>query len=507
MKRRATSETKTEKSTKIQVRESHRARAHERNPPGTSGMSEWHNRWQQRFVNHWGKLLEQTESEEQKEGELVIAAPVSACIREGSTGSRAADILIPSRNLAIEIQHSYIPAYIVYNRNKSDAEHDLHTVWVVCGDGVSVGSNLNDPPSYELDMNRAPQWITNSFRSTDQYYLNIDNFVYLIDTNNVRVRYTTSYYRYTIAEFISLNCLNDRSLVQHAMCEITLAQGSAGTGKTHKLIQRMREQEDIDTMLFLAPQHSVKDVINNELQYQYENGFLDEFKIMDHDEHCRKWVCTLTVGSRKKKIIIATIASWVWCMTDSGSRMGGVSTDVFRQHVLDLTNEANSIRMTSSGHITYTNAHPRMYPHTEIVIDEGSLIPTEYAPALLRVQKDTGCKLFIMCDRLQHTRCPRSAVTYFDTHRPGVTVNRIFNPNINRRINNRQLGVFMNATVPYDAYDLPNVDLTRFDGNDIDETTVTIFPGEQIYPNSDADGYQPRSGSHHGPSQNSHRPV
>ena len=438
-------------------------------------MTDWHREWQSHFPDH----VEKTFSKNGKK--------------------RRTDVDLDD-NLVAEFQNSLISKENVDKRmNDYRIDHDKEIIWIINGDGeIKVSENqkiINGENIKDIILNFSQcTWKYRSFLAYATVYLDIDAYIYKISPKDVRshmISVTSPVRKKYFTSFMKKN------LIQEAFngevpkqANVFVTQMGAGNGKTYSIIQLINNEDFYcyDTFIYLAKQHTAKDLIFGELERQkdtsLENIIFDEESYNDAVISKRKQhVVKFSAFDQDKTIIIGTIDSFIYNI----SRRKSKGIDQFLSWTTEVfENKETSCRDTGS--FKYANDTRYMNKKTLIIVDEIQDLHPNYAKCLLYLVSDKYVNFYAVGDKLQSINFGENAftiLTKIDSVKDEIKtdiIRVIINTPVNkcRRFTNPQLINFVNQTVNFEKFNVPKI---QADNSVINNAldSVVAFHGDTIF--------------------------
>lgn len=244
--------------------------------------------------------------------------------------------------------------------------------------------------------------------------------------------------------------------------KIHFNQRGAGCGKTYESIQLLQDKQfqNKTTFIYLTKMRSAKKVIEDELNAQFaQHKFPSEYELIPLSAEGKAQYSALVKDSgtterapRNIEVYIGTIDSFTYalrCKNFEGNAM-------FNQIVCDLVK--GNIKIEKDGTVTYANAKPRVSEKCLVVIDEAQDLQREYILAFQEITKKTNMDTWVIGDRLQSILNEDNLFTYINALPENPQIIKNCSKNVVMRFHNTQLQSFVNDLVPFQKYDLPEIE-------------------------------------------------
>lgn len=430
------------------------------NPEDTGGhpMTGWHAKWQGNFPR--------TEVDYPKKNSNQISG-------------RRADVDLSDRIL--ELQHSVISKEEVDNRrNDYTTVNNKPIVWIIHGNGAISVKRFEQSGRVYVEF-VGDFWKYESFLECDYIYIDDAEKIYKICPRKVKSHMIDVEEPKSKSDFIAAlksgtELWSDKEPEQ---CKLYIRQQGAGNGKTFGIVQMLESNEmaHYNTFIIVTKQHSAKNVIWEEIKYQYENEKLNYISKLEYDDANKKYIIKFHNDKTGKevKVIIATIDSLMYSI---GNRNHS-SYDKFQGIIESIIDD--HIKADKAGVIRYAGVDPKLNKETLIVIDEAQDLTCYYADALLNIMRNKYVDAYIVGDKLQSISYEENAFTYlYDRDFPSINVEKMAATNECRRFISPRLVSFVNAMAPFKKHGLPPV--TPFEvKEDVGTDPLHFFYGEPIY--------------------------
>jgi competence CoiA-like predicted nuclease len=423
-------------------------------------MTEWHCEWQSNFPI--------TEIEFNK-------------ICKNQIKNRRADIVLNDDTI-IEIQHSIILQDEVENRINDYKLHNKNIIWIIDGNkGIQI-NELKYSERVYLEF-ISENWKFESFINCDYIYINITDKIYkvcpkLIKSNMIDVQLHVN------KEYF-INCLKNKIKMfdnsEPLQCKLYIKQQGAGNGKTYGIIKMLEDDTFLHytSFIYVSKQHSAVHVIYNEFKSQIELGNLKYLKLEDTPKCInKKYVIKYTNLKSNEicNIIIGTVDSFMYAIGNKThnelNRFEGIINSIIDDYIETIT---------SSGTIKYAGISPKLCKNTILIKDEEQDLTIPYAKAIIQIMRNRYIDVYIVGDKLQSISHENNAFTYLLTNEfPYINKTVYTFTNICRRFNHPKLINFVNSMIPFNKYNLPEIN--SYGGTyDINLEPIIIFEGEIVY--------------------------
>lgn len=397
---------------------------------------------------------------------------------------RRADVLLS--NYVIEFQNSKISIEEVEARKKDWSYCDKKIIWVINGNHTCVVSPKNN--GIFLITVEYSWWKAENFQCHDIVFFDIGGKIYIIEPNNIKSLVVQTSAPYSKDNFIKMLKEDDMRVIDKLNNKyidhrptVHIKQEGAGNGKTYGIIQLLQNNDyrHYETFIYLTKQHSAVNVIYQELQDQTNRGDLCNINIINDNTDNKKHIIIYNnLKTRKKcKIIIGTIDSFKWTLGDK--TITGI--DKFKTIVNDIIK--NDIRAGKDGYIHYTANGVKLNMKTLIIGDEMQDLHPEYTKALVKISIERGVDFYAVGDKLQSITNDKNAFTFLtDELKEDETIRIIRHnyKNVCRRFSDSKLIDFVNTCVPFEKYNLPQIENQKKKTN---IKSIDFFKGVWIDPN------------------------
>ena len=398
---------------------------------------------------------------------------------------RRADVLLS--NYVIEFQNSKITIEEVEARKKDWSYCGKKIIWVINGNHTCVVSPKNN--GFFLITVEYSWWKAENFQCHDIVFFDIDGKIYIIEPNNIKSLVVQTSAPYSKDNFIKMLKEDDMRVIDKLNNKyidhrptVHIKQEGAGNGKTYGIIQLLQNNDyrHYETFIYLTKQHSAVNVIYQELQDQTNRGDLCNINIINDNTDNKKHIIIYNnLKTQKKcKIIIGTIDSFKWTLGDK--TITGI--DKFKTIVNDIIK--NDIRAGKDGYIHYTANGVKLNMKTLIIGDEMQDLHPEYTKALVKIAIERGVDFYAVGDKLQSITNEKNAFTFLtDELKEDETIRIIRHSykNVCRRFSDSELIDFVNTCVPFEKYNLPQIENKKKKTN---IKSIDFFKGVWIDPNA-----------------------
>ena len=280
-------------------------------------------------------------------------------------------------------------------------------------------------------------------------------------------------------------------IISCSIPKLIVKQKGAGNGKTYDAVQLTNDDDKYETKLYLTKAHSAVHVIMKEFEDQLEEDKLN-ISVNNIDEKSKKYDIKyyFKKNNIKKRIIIATIDSFIWSMA---KRTDINSVNKFKSWVDDVIKQIHiekNVAFTKEG---------IFLEKTLIIGDEMQDLSEDYMEALIKVIKDTGADMYIVGDKLQSISIPHNAFTKIcDLEIPRDSIKYdyyseflykdinicIYRPvNESNRFNSLYNIKFLNHLIPFKKFGLPEIEVAPYKEGPFsdDPNDLCVFSGDCIY--------------------------
>ena len=374
---------------------------------------------------------------------------------DGCYTGRRADIFI--NNTVVEFQNTPIDYKEVKERKHDYNIFGYDIVWVINSLNSAITTHNN---IYFIDLSHG--WMQYSFTDYDYIFLDDGTYIYRIFQNNIMGCFAETYDRILHDEFIEyLKGTYIWDTIKSPLRNLYFNQRGAGCGKTYESVQLPRNNNFLHKNLFiyLTKMNSAKSVINKEFEEQYEGGKLIGINLTDSDYNGKQYIKKITYQNMEKTIIIATMDSFSYHFGDDKNK----EWDMFYGYVKSIIAGyfTNVLTDTNTSKKTYAGETIRLNQKCLIVIDETQDLPEYYIEAIIRIMKETNIDVYLIGDKLQSIWGAKNVYTYFDSipegEYKGITIHKTEGINLVRRFHNNELMYYVNKTIDFKRWELPEI--------------------------------------------------
>ena len=428
-------------------------------------MTEWHCEWQ---------------------GNFPVTEVIFKKINDKQIKERRADVLL-NDFFVVEFQHSMMNIEEVDNRTNDYKLHNKEIIWVINGNKSILEKELNYSKRIYLEF-ISDYWKFESFINCQYIYIDINEKIYKIIPKNIKSFMIDVQQPILKVDFIN-RLLNNQIIFNNDVpyqCNLYIKQQGAGNGKTYGIIQMLQsaEFEHYKYFIYITKQHSARYVIFSEFKNQIENGNLKYLKLDSDLEECEK----NSVSTKKYiikflnlktnnvcEIIIGTIDSFMYCIGDKNindiNKFEGIVNSIIDNHIETKTN---------NGKISYGGMNIILNKETILVGDEYQDPTNNYAKAIIQIMRNRYIDAYIVGDKLQSISIENNAFTYLLDNQFSFINKIIFEfTNVCRRFNDETLINFVNYMIPFNNFNLPQIELIKNSHNN--KNSLVIFEGQEIY--------------------------
>lgn len=430
-------------------------------------MSEWHCKWQG-FFKYTEVVFKKTNDDQIK--------------------NRFCDVLLDDKYI-LEIQHSKISDSEVICRTQDYKLHDKKLIWVVDGNTSDVILNKLSDNSYLIEFK--DNWKYDSFiRDYEFILLDIDENIFKIPVKKVCNKMFHAKDHKCINDVIK-TLRNNPEKIWHLWKDdnavkptLTIKQEGAGNGKTFGIWKTVSLNFDKDLYIITTKQHTAKEVILKELNYQAERK---EFHIIDNMEELQDSIYNKQYivnykhrySDRICVVIIGTIDSFVNSLTSKSA--GGLSFFEGLLHNICM-NGCDKIN-SYTGKIKYGGGKRKLNEMTQLWIDETQDLSIDYYKAIIKLMLETKIDSVIVGDKLQSLEREINFMTYINEEN-NINIVREEPKNINRRIKVKHMAEKINKLVNFAKYDLPEITIENEEElDDRGENVIETFEQKVVYAN------------------------
>jgi len=422
-------------------------------------MTEWHAEWQSYFPEH----------------------EVPFVNRAGQRKGRRADIVVSRFKRVIEIQHSVIDISEVNNRNHDYTLHGHNVLWIIDGQNSIQVKNIGT--RIVLDFSMLP-WLYERFLDCASVYYDISGYIYSVDPSLVRSHQIDVCGPHIKSEFIEALKTQEQPWKSDDVPQsfLYVKQSGAGSGKTYGMFQRVHNDPEFVNLkwfIFITKQHSAVNVMYTEFMDQYTNGKMYNIELIGDSEYeNKKYIVHFRYVDTGNEAcaVFATVDSFTYSIGESLAH----ASDKFMSIVRSIKEGVSKVKR--NGSLKFAGVNPFMNKETCVFDDETQDLNELYGEAFLKFVTSTHISLYVVGDRLQSLNFRENALTFL--HRAssaGLQVVREEVNNVVRRFSDPQLIQFVNAIIPFEKYDLPQMTPAHI----MEETpgALTIFSGKRVYAN------------------------
>ena len=367
--------------------------------------------------------------------------------------NRRCDILL--NDYVIEIQHS--PQC---KKEVDDRYHDYKTInnknmiWILDGEN-SIVENINGRIIIEIN----DQWKNDNYITFDFIFMDINKVIYKIYTRYIKNKMIDCNEIYQKDEFIYLlknNITKVLDINKPKQCNLYIRQQGAGSGKTHGIVQYIDKNEhNHDTYIIITKQHTAKFNIYKEFEEQYKKGDIENLEgyKSKSDTNNKKYIIEFTKNNNKKKIIIGTIDSFFWSI--SNKHIDSDVSNLFEKMVEEVFK--GIINKKNINNITYFNQNV-VYLNKKlcIIIDETQDLSVIYKEAIYKMMKTRYIDFYLVGDLLQSISNVDNAFYHLlKLNDKLINVEKLEYTNNIRRFKDETLIKFVNHMVDFNKHELP----------------------------------------------------
>lgn len=433
-------------------------------------MTEWHKEWQSHFSGYTEK---------------------SFCkINESQVRDRRTDVDL-NETCVIEFQHSIISKEEVDERKNDYALHNKDIIWVIDGADTIETCKLEHSGRVFLEFVKSV-WKYESFTSYPYIFLDIDDYIYKVNPNDVKSHMIDVSNPMSKEEFIT--ALKDGNLMHNDQCKADIPQTrmyirqmGAGNGKTYSIVQLINTPEfrHYDTFVYLTKQHSARHVILTEILSQKAKGYLegiwfnpDDISSNEENAPRQNLIRFTSKDGKERRLIIGTFDSFVYSIGDKTCK----GVDKFLSMVQSILDK-EELNCEKDGTIKYARCKVRLSKKTLLIGDEMQDLHIAYMKSIIKIMLDRYVDFYAVGDTLQSISIEENAFTMLTNDLP-VHTERCEPINKCRRFSHPSLVRFVNRMVPFRRFGLPEIDCegTLHQNNDNVETSpLKVFTGKVVY--------------------------
>jgi predicted GIY-YIG superfamily endonuclease len=421
-------------------------------------MTEWHKEWQSHFSDYTENPYLKISSEQ--------------------IHNRRSDVDLNETHI-IEFQHSSITKKEASERLHDYGLHNKEIIWIINGDNTIDVTNFRDGRCF-LEFVTCP-WKYESYIDFTYIYIDINDNIYKIYPSDVKSRMIEVCPPLHKIEFInrlkSDTVVYTEDIPYHTT--IYVKQQGAGNGKTYGIVQLINDEhyEHYDTFVYLTKQHSAKHIIKSEIDDQIQRGLLLNIEVIDWNEISKKHIIKFnnTKTGKRNKIIIGTFDSFIYSL--GNKNIDGVNKFIMMvQSIID----DDGLRVTNTGRLNYGNGI-HLNKKLLLVGDEMQDLDICYMKAIIKITRDRYVDFYAVGDKLQSISLVNNAFTFLENELPDDIINivRYESTNICRRFNNLDLINFVNHMIPFNTYNLPQIN-NEHPSTDV-INSISFIDGEVIY--------------------------
>lgn len=425
-------------------------------------MSKWHFEWQSNF----------------NKDEIEVEFPK----KENQKKLRRADIFLKETNLIIELQHSPISKNEVRDRN-----HDYKIInnkkiyWIIDGNNKIIAKNINDKYYLEFEGCHNNNWRIQSFikdnnNDDDTIFVDINEKIYIVSPKLIKNNMINVIKPYDKKDFINLLKTDINKIIEDIPYQFNLyiKQQGAGNGKTYGIIQSIDKNEDFilyTSYIIVSKQHSAKSIIFNEFIQQYNNGYLENIINIKEEITNKQYIITYTnkITNKECNIVICTIDSFMYRLKDENYIKKSINQfEAIIQSIINTINIKDKIK--------YNNLNLKLNKETCLIIDETQDLDKNYGEAIIKIMKNSYIDAYIVGDKLQSISIENNAFLYLNNYNDDNNLLhkiKYNDTNICRRFINKKLISFINDKIPFNYYNLKEIE--PYKNNNDDNNSYEVF--------------------------------